>query len=258
MRLLTAIPLLMILSSAHTHAATPSQCTAVSGERRVPLLELYTSEGCDSCPPTDKWLSGLPGRGFGPDRVVALSFHVDYWDYIGWRDPYAQARFSERQRSANARIGARQIYTPQLMLNGRDFRGTGARNDIAGRLDEISRAPAKAAIRLTATPGPSQLAVSGAWSAIDAESARYGQGWLALYENRLAMDVRAGENRGKRLEHDFVVRDLAGPFPSGELRHSFPLDARWKRGQLGIAAFALDVRSGDALQALALPSCAAS
>lgn len=242
--------------STYSYAATTQQCHAVSGERRVPLLELYTSEGCDSCPPTDKWLSELPQRGFGTDRVVALSFHVDYWDYIGWRDPYAQARFSERQRSANARNGARQIYTPQLMLNGRDFRG--GRNNIAGLLDEVSRGPAKAAIRLSAAPGPSQLDVSGAWSATDADTARLGQGWLALYENRLATEVRAGENRGKRLEHDFVVRDLAGPFPVGEFRHTFPLDARWNRGQLAVAAFALDARSGGTLQALALPACTAT
>jgi len=237
------------------HAATAPQCTAVSGERRIPLLELYTSEGCDSCPPTDKWLSELPGRGLGPERVVTLSFHVDYWDYIGWRDPYAQARFSERQRAANARLGSRQIYTPQLMLNGRDFRGSGARNDIAGKLAELGSTPPKASIRLTATPGPAQMAVTGAWSATDAATARHAQGWLALYENRLATEVRAGENRGKRLEHDFVVRDVAGPFPAGEIRHTFALDARWKRGDLGLAAFALDARSGDALQALALTAC---
>jgi len=258
MRPLVAATLFLSFLSAGAHAAATPQCTAVSSERRVPLLELYTSEGCDSCPPTDKWLSELPRRGFGPEGVVMLSFHVDYWDYIGWRDPYAQARFSERQRGANARNGSRQIYTPQLMLNGRDFRGAAARNDIADKLAEIGSTPAKASIRLTATPGPAQMAVTSAWSATDAATARHAQGWLALYENRLATEVRAGENRGKRLEHDFVVRDLAGPFPVGELRHTFPLDARWKRGQLGIAAFALDARSGDVLQALALPACAAS
>src|SRR4051812_22348452 len=112
MRLTAVAGFMLIASGAAAHAASPFQCSAASGERRVPLLELYTSEGCDSCPPADKWLSELPGRGFGPDRVVALAYHVDYWDYIGWRDPYAQARFSEGQRFVNARNGDRGIYTP--------------------------------------------------------------------------------------------------------------------------------------------------
>src|SRR5436853_3691269 len=93
-------------------AAAAGQCSAASAERRAALLELYTSEGCDSCPPVDRWVSELPARGVKPDRVVVLAFHVDYWDYIGWRDPFAHARYSERQRGANARIGSRTIYTP--------------------------------------------------------------------------------------------------------------------------------------------------
>lgn len=108
--------------AASTFAAlaqpTP-QCTTTSGERRTALLELYTSEGCDSCPPADRWVSRLRRSGFGADRVAVLAYRVDYWNYIGWRAPYAQARFSERQRGANARFGNRTIYTPQLMLNGR-------------------------------------------------------------------------------------------------------------------------------------------
>ena len=73
-----------------------------SGELRVPVLELYTSEGCDSCPPADRWVSGLPARGLAADRVVTLAFHVDYWNHLGWADPYARAEFSERQRAVPA------------------------------------------------------------------------------------------------------------------------------------------------------------
>lgn len=252
MHLILAIALALLTIPASSAAA---QCTAASGERRVPLLELYTSEGCDSCPPVDRWVSGLQSRGYATDRVVVLAYHVDYWDYIGWRDPYAQARFSERQRVANARSSARFVYTPQLMLNGKDYRRGTVGDDFAARLAEISRAPAKASIRLALIPAADRLSVSGAWSAPDVTDARQAQGWVALYENRLATDVRAGENRGKRLEHDFVVRDLAGPFPAGALAHTFHVDGRWKQAELGVAAFVHDVRSGDALQALTLAVC---
>jgi hypothetical protein len=240
----------LIVFGCMPHAAAAAQCSAASGERRVPLLELYTSEGCDSCPSVDRWVSDLPARGFGADRLVVLAFHVDYWDYIGWRDPFAHARYSERQRTANARIGSRTIYTPQLMLNGRDFRG---RDALAARLADIGRTPPQASIRLALAPGPGHFDLAGSWSA--EASARQAQGWLALYENRLGSDVRAGENRGKRLEHDFVVREIVGPLPAGNFTHSFRLDARWKRKDLVLAAFVQDARTGEALQALALPGC---
>jgi len=252
MRLATCL-LVAIACFARDAAAT--QCTAASGERRIALLELYTSEGCDSCPPVDAWLRELPRKGFTTDRVVALAFHVDYWDYIGWRDPFGQARFSQRQRGVNARIGSRTIYTPQLMLNGRDLRGSASRDALGRRLTDLSRLEPGAAIRLDAAAGPAELVVKGTWSARPGNDARLGQGWLALYENNLATDVRAGENRGRRLEHAFVVRDLAGPFPPGSFAHAFRLDARWKRDDLAVAAFVQDAQSGDTLQALAMPVC---
>ena len=92
-------------------AVDAATCNAVSGASRNSLLELYTSEGCSSCPPADRWLSHLPGDA----GVVPLAFHVDYWDRLGWRDPFAQAAFSQRQRARNS--GAGWIYTPQVMLD---------------------------------------------------------------------------------------------------------------------------------------------
>jgi hypothetical protein len=235
--------------------AIAAVCTAASTERRVALLELYTSEGCDSCPPADRWVSSLAKRGFGLDRVVVLGYHVDYWDYIGWRDPYAQPRFSERQRSVNSRIGVRTIYTPQLMLNGRDYRRAMLKDDFAERLAQEIQSPAKASIRLTLDAQTENWKIDGAWAAVGAADARNLQAWLALYENRLAGDVRAGENRGKRLEHDFVVRDLVGPFAAGGFRHVFKVNQGWKRADLGVAAFVQDFRTGETLQATALPVC---
>lgn len=231
--------------------AAAVDCTASSGERPTPLLELYTSEGCDSCPPADRWVSELRARDPKSERAVVLAFHVDYWDKLGWIDRYAQARFSERQQIVNTRIGARVVYTPQFVLNGKDYR-RGGREDFEKRLAQLRAEKARAAIRLALKPDGDRLDVSGAWSATGDPHA---QGWIAVYENRLESDVTAGENRNKRLQHDFVVRDVAGPFTSGAITHVFKLKPEWKRGDLGVASFVQDPRSGDTLQAVSLPLC---
>ncbi len=82
------------------------------------LLELYTSESCSSCPPLDKWMSGI-----NADKVTPLALHVDYWDYIRWKDQFSKAEYSDRQRKTAAFGGAGFVYTPQFVMNGRDFKG---------------------------------------------------------------------------------------------------------------------------------------
>ena len=228
-----------------------AQCTAASAERRVALLELYTSEGCDSCPPADRWVSRLPAKGLTPERVVVLAFHVDYWDRLGWTDRFGQARFTQRQRELNDRNRARVVYTPQLVLNGKDYRRSGD-EEFARRLADLNRERPRASIRLALEPAADRVKVGGTWSSTEAAEAG---AWLALYENRLSSEIKAGENRGKRLDHDFVVRDLAGPFPKGAIAHSFALDKRWDRANIGVASFVQDPKSGDVLQAIARGLC---
>ena len=122
---------LMLLPLAHglsvAHAAPAGHCERSSPQHTVALIELYTSEGCSSCPPADRWLSTLSSR-FGPDRLIPLSLHVDYWDYIGWQDPFAQAPFSERQlaqRSAGPRA-----CTPEVFVGLHEINWQPARADI--------------------------------------------------------------------------------------------------------------------------------
>lgn len=110
---------LLLLCALVTPIADAATCIATSGATRNRLLELYTSEGCSSCPPADRWLSQLP-RDSRDSGVVPLAFHVDYWDRLGWKDRFAQAAFSQRQRDRNR--GPGWVYTPQLMLDGEDFR----------------------------------------------------------------------------------------------------------------------------------------
>lgn len=240
-------------------AALSAQCTASSGAQRVAMLELYTSEGCNSCPPTDRWVSALPSRGFTSERLLTLAFHVDYWNYLGWDDPFAQARFSERQRLASSRNQVRFVYTPQLLLNGRDYRRGILRDDFAEKLAAISRDRPRATITLRQTPIANGVLAVSAKITIDSDAERsLAQTYIALYENDLATQVAAGENRGRRLRHDFVVRELAGPFAAGsggsfEIAHSFRLARDWKHHDLHVAAFVQNRQSGDVLQALAAP-----
>ena len=245
-------------------AVAPAQavpCIAESGGRSVALLELYTSEGCNSCPPTDRWVSELPARGHGPASVVALAFHVDYWNYLGWRDPFSKPQYSERQRAASIRNRARVVYTPQLLLNGKDYRRGTVFDGFGERVGALNRDPARARISLQLAPGdPAVLDVTGTATVPDAAARAGAQAFLALYENNLSNEVKAGENRGKRLRHDFVVRELAGPYPvdsGGEasLARRFSLDPRWKTADLNVAAFVQSERSGDVLQALAMAMC---
>ena len=146
MKRAASIALIVMFNASPVQAAT---CNAASSAQRVALLELYTSEGCDSCPPTDRWTSALPARGLGAERVVTLAYHVDYWNHLGWTDPFAQARFTERQRFANARIRNRTVYTPQLMLDGKDYRQGVLRDDFAGRIGAVNREKPGADIALS-------------------------------------------------------------------------------------------------------------
>ncbi|MGH8673906.1 MAG: DUF1223 domain-containing protein, partial [Burkholderiales bacterium] len=113
----------LLVAAVQAFPVQAAQCSAQSGARTTALVELYTSEGCDSCPPADRWLSSLGARGHTPDRVVPLALHVDYWDYIGWKDRFAKALFSARQRNLAQLMRAKVVYTPQVLLQGEDFRG---------------------------------------------------------------------------------------------------------------------------------------
>lgn len=236
--------------------AAASTCSAESGKSRVALLELYTSEGCDSCPPTDQWFSKLPQRGYTPQQVLALAFHVDYWNYLGWKDPYAQAQFSARQRDASRRNQARVVYTPQLLLDGADYR-RGVFGDDLGQRVTAGKAPG-AQISMRVDTGDAQPRLRARINTV----ANSAQAYAAIYENNLVTEVAAGENRGKRLRHDFVVRELYGPFAVTaaaplSLDQVIRKDRGWKTADLHIAVFVQDASTGAALQALNLPWCTA-
>jgi hypothetical protein len=237
---------LALIGCATVQAATVS-CSAGSSEKRVSLVELYTSEGCSSCPPADRWLSGL--RQGGLSFTAPLAFHVDYWDRLGWIDRFAQPAFVQRQYALARRQVSDLVYTPQFFRDGVVWRP-----DRAARPTPAETPPeadlqlhlALSGLRLTVT-GEARLRQPGARAEL----------YLALHENRLGSQVAAGENAGNLLRHDFVVRALRGPLPTrgAKASQTFVLEPGWKRADLGVTAFVQDVASGRVLQALQLPLC---
>lgn len=255
---IAAVALSFALLCAPAHAA---RCTAQSAAGTTALVELYTSEGCDSCPPADDWLSSLGSRGYAPARVVPLALHVDYWDYIGWKDPYAKREFATRQRRHAAMQRARVVYTPQVLLQGRDFRAWHS-EAFDRELDKINRQPALASILLTMDTARSGFFDVEAITMLkDGVSSRDPALYLAAYENKLASTVLAGENRGHTLRHDYVVLEWTGPLRLGsarrlEERRSLPLLPKAVKAHSGVVAFVQDRGTGQVLQALMLPACA--
>jgi hypothetical protein len=236
--------------------AGPGECSAKSGPGTAALVELYTSEGCDSCPPADAWLRKLPATAAG--GVVPLSFHVDYWDYIGWKDPFASPAFGARQRELAAITRNRVVYTPQVVLAGRDYRSWASGTRFTSDVQALNATPARATIALEfagSQQGGVELRASA--SVPKAEDRTDAALYVAVYENGLSNKVTAGENRGATLQHDFVVREWWGPIAldragTAELARK---PAARGLGTGGVAAFVQSRRTGEVLQALALPAC---
>lgn len=166
-----------------------------SSDTRVSLLELYTSEGCSSCPPADRFVNQLKSDRRLWREVVPVAFHVDYWDYIGWRDRFASPRYSERQRSY-ARSGyVKSVYTPGLVLGGEEWRSW-----FFSPALKLGKGANVGPLRLKVEHG--QVTATFLPAAATSKPAEL---HLAVLGFGLHSDVKAGENNGKTLEHDFVV-----------------------------------------------------
>ncbi len=221
-------------------AATPgnSTCSARSGESAPTVVELYTSEGCSSCPPADRWLSALKPR---PD-LLALAFHVAYWDRLGWPDRFASAAYSERQRQLPPNRAAGQVYTPQVVVNGGDWRRwpelPAAREHGAAPTLRLSRDGDAAVADIGTLTGASPLA-----------------GYWAVLEDGHESKVRAGENRGETLRHDHVVRAYL-PVPAWPANQPQRLSWTPPAGEPGhpqrLVFVVIDAATKKPVQALAL------
>ena len=230
------------------------ECSAASGPARVALLELYTSEGCSSCPPADRWISQLSAQGFAADRVIPLALHVDYWDYIGWRDRFANPVFTARQREMARLAGSGSVYTPQVAINGRDFRNWHSSGSFAQQIADMKQAPARANIQLKLSKlAPDRVETSVSVSGQKENLVLY----LALYENDISSTVASGENAGNKLRHDYVVREWRGPMRVGDAAwlQTLQLRPEWQSAKTGVVAFLQNPVSGEVVQALNLKMC---
>lgn len=247
-----AVILAMVLGS--TQAAAAPACRATSGSLARPLIELYTSEGCDSCPPAERWLSSRFAADDPRASAIALAFHVDYWDRLGWVDRFASAQYTARQYDAMRANGASFVYTPQVLLQGHDYAGW--RGSEAKAIDDAAGTAAAATIAVDVTPGERDVAVH---ASAQVNAGRRGDAELlvAYADSGLVSDIKAGENRGMRLAHDHVVRAfrLAGRAGAdGRIDATLTLPRPTERGTHSmLVAFVERPSSGDVLQALALP-----
>ena len=242
--------LILTGTSSSFSMSTPTEsCSAASGAIRTPVIELYTSEGCSSCPPADKWLSTLkaaPSTAANPAPVV-MAFHLGYWDHIGWVDRFASPAYTTRQRQIAVKNGQSGIYTPQAVLNGRDWKDWHRPSPLAN----ASKNPAGASINLKQT-GVDQfealvVPVAGAsstWSA-----------YWSVTEHGHSSKVKSGENAGEFLQHDFVVRQYT-PVGDYSADPKSPQKLTWRSiaatpghaRQINLVVF--DAKTGKTLQAV--------
>lgn len=221
-----------------------------SGALKLSVVELYTSEGCSSCPPADEFLSKL-GNTREAEKILPLAFHVDYWDYIGWEDPYAQAQFTARQRKVARRNEQASIYTPEFVVDGSEVRGS---RKIADKLKAGYSRAAEADITLNISDAEAgQLRASARIDALSYQGDEQPELVFVVYESGLSSNIRAGENRGRTLKHDYVVRHMARAEQTGagqQHQLSMQLKPDWKVENLGISVVVKLRESGRTLQAV--------
>lgn len=226
------------------------------------LIELFTSQGCSSCPPADALLSRMDQFGFSDALVIPLAYHVDYWDNLGWKDPFSHPDWTNRQIAYGRLFKAQDVYTPQLVVNG-------ARQCLANDPPAV-RQTIRAAL---AEPAAARPVIESITLDADRVYARVSLDWLdgakpeqpalfsVLYENGLSTEMPGGENAGKTLRNDAVVRraskePVASQVAGLVVNVSFPVEAGWKRENMGFAVFAQSMTGGRVYGAAkkALPS----
>lgn len=231
-------------------AGLADQSLIVSSASTItPVVELYTSEGCSSCPPADRFLAEL-GTRIGPQfHAVPLAFHVDYWNRLGWPDPFSKKQYTERQRWIAALNRQSSIYTPELVVSGRETRN-GAQ--VFDRIHELNATSASVRIQLEVNRiGSHDLSAA---ITFENRSGHQAEGYIAIYENGIIREIGGGENHGRTLQHEFLVRYLSDPYliavGQSTTRIELNIGTDWKLPDLGVAVVAADPKNGATLQAV--------
>ena len=235
-----------------------------SGSRTPVVVELFTSEGCSSCPPADALLAQLDAQQPIPAaEVIALEQHVDYWNQLGWADPFSSHERTRRQQEYADFFGNDSVYTPQMVVDGKvEF--VGSRERQARQTIAEAASQAKTPVHLAAAQNgadPAKLVLTAhVPKLVDARSDDSVEVYLAITESRLHSDVTRGENAGKALDHSGVVRELkrigvvdvkADPAFSGT--ETITLASGWKRENLRAVLFLQGKRSRRVIGATSIP-----
>lgn len=196
----------------------------VRAQQPVSVVELFTSQGCSSCPPADRILGEYAKR---PD-VLALSYHVDYWNYLGWADTFSKARFTERQQRYAVSFQRRGVYTPQAVINGQDHAVGSRRDDMDNMMAAHRELGASPAIPLVATRSDNDVRVQAQATG----GAKEATLWIVYFDKEKTVKILRGENRGKTITYHNVVRDMSmlGMMKQGKLDVTLPLDELKRRG----------------------------
>lgn len=226
------------------HVLADKAITVTSKPYQVPVVELYTSEGCNSCPPADRFLAELSKTPQDKLDALSLAFHVDYWNYLGWKDKFSSPQYTDRQRNLGKLNHQTTIYTPEFFVNGKETRGT---KTIIDRIRETNRQSAKVMLELQIQPIKQgyQLVLRSKGKTNEDQ-----QVYLVVFENKLVNNISRGENAGKVLKHERVVRYFSEPMPlSTNIESMIPSSDDWIPQNLGFAAIAQTI-DGKFLQSV--------
>lgn len=209
------------------------------------VVELFTSQGCSSCPPADALLASIGSDPAYGDRVVALSYHVDYWNRIGWEDPFSAAAWTQRQHDYGRVLRLGNVYTPQAIVNGSDQFVGSDRNSMKRAIADAAAPVAEVAVSATLAGGEVKASVNAKLTG-SVDAAEYFV-YVALTEREITTKVLRGENSGRTLVNDHVVRRLERPIrligrmgSQGDGDVKFDLDPSWKADRLEVVAFVQD------------------
>jgi hypothetical protein len=240
MKAISALFSVLVLAS---YAGTGAM--ADDAARRSPVVvELFTSQGCSSCPPAEAFLNDLATR----KNVIALEFHVDYWDYIGWKDSFAKPAFGSRQRKYIGSLKGRYAYTPQMVIDGSADVVGSHREEVEALIEQHLSAPSKApTISVTRTGETLKVAIGSA-----ANAAPYDV-LLVTFDKPHVTEVQRGENRGQTLKNSNVVRELMTLGAWSGKPSTFNVSLAGKAGDGGCAVLVQKRGQGPVLAAAELP-----
>ena len=232
------------------NCAGEAQPAKRAGRPRTVILELFTSQGCSSCPPADELLRKLQRERFGGATVVPLAYHVDYWNHIGWTDPYSSARWSQRQNQYARAFKSSQVYTPQLVINGRVQLVGSAEVPIRTEIERQLKDSDLGTISIAnVARAGNELHVDVRARLDERQNGPQAKVFVTLFENGATTAVTSGENARRDLSNDAIVRwqnsiaDVESNGAEAGGRAVIPLDPGWRTDNLGVAAFIQDTRS---------------